>query len=243
MKFKSGIILLTFILAEAALETIPIELWNKSIIQRYSKKKRKPPNQLLLDISFHYSAMKSLDNNLKRGRPDLTHFTLLQALGSPLNKEGFLQVFVQTTNNYVIRINPEVRLPRNYNRFVGLIEKLFQEGRVPYEGEPLLILEKKNLQDLLGEIKADYILAFSRKGKPKTIQNAVSVLQSKHRPVVIVGGFAHGPFSETTIQLVDDFFCVDPEMLEVWTITSRVLYEYEKSLSIPKKRLRLLEID
>jgi rRNA small subunit pseudouridine methyltransferase Nep1 len=187
--------------------------------------------------------MKSLDNNLKRGRPDITHFTLLQSLGSPLNKEGFLEVFVHTINNYIIRINPKVRLPRNYNRFIGLIEQLFQEGKVPFEGEPLLILEQKKLKQLLDEIKTDYILAFSRDGKPKTIQTAVSVLQSKHHPAVIVGGFAHGPFSETTTKLFNDIVCVDPEMLEVWTITSRVLYEFEKSLSIPKKRLMLLEID
>ena len=235
--------MLTFILAEAALETIPSELWDNPAIRRYSKKQRKPPKQLILDRSLHHSSMRHLDNNLKRGRPDITHFALLEALGSLLNNEGVLQLYVHTNNNYVITVNPEVRLPRNYNRFIGLIEQLFQQGKVPSDGEPLLTLKRKTLQQLQSEIKTDYSLAFSREGKPKTIQTAVSVLRSKQNPSVIISGFAHCHFSENTTQLVDETVCVDPEMLEVWTITSRVLYEFEKSLSIPKKRIRSLKIE
>jgi rRNA small subunit pseudouridine methyltransferase Nep1 len=181
--------------------------------------------------------MRRLDNNLKRGRPDITHFALLEALGSPLNKEGLLQTYVHTNNDYVIDVNPSTRLPRNYNRFIGLMEQLFQQGKVPSEGQPLLKLEHKTLQQLITETKADYILAFSREGKPKTLQEAVSSLQAKQRPAVIVGGFPHGHFSETTVQLADEIVRVDSEMLEAWTMTSRVIYEYERALSLPKKRI------
>ena len=64
----------------------------------------KLPKQLLLDRSLHHAGMLKLKNNLKRGRPDITHFVLLEALGSPLNKEGQLQVLIHTCNDYVIRI-------------------------------------------------------------------------------------------------------------------------------------------
>jgi len=181
--------------------------------------------------------MRHLEDNLKRGRPDITHFALLEALGSPLNKEGLLQTYVHTSKDYAITVNPAARLPRNYNRFIGLMEQLFHQGKVPFTGETLLKLEHKTLQALLAEAEADYILAFSREGKPKTLQDTVSTLQAKRRPAVIVGGFPHLHFSETTIQLADEVVCVDPEMLEAWTVTSRVIYEYERCLSVPSKRL------
>jgi len=148
-----------------------------------------------------------------------------------------LKVYVHTNKDYIITVNPSTRLPRNYNRFIGLMEQLFHQGKVPSEGEALLKLEHKTLQQLLTETEADYILAFSREGKPKTLQDAVSSLQSKQRPAIIVGGFPHGHFSETTVQLTDEVVCVDSEMLEAWTMTSRVIYEYERTLSLPKKRL------
>jgi rRNA small subunit pseudouridine methyltransferase Nep1 len=230
--------MLILVLAEAALETVPKELWSHPAVRSHSKRQRKPPAQLLLDRSLHHSAMKKLENSEKRGRPDITHFALLEALGSPLNKEGLLQTYVHTCNDYVITVNPVTRLPRNCNRFIGLMEQLFQQGKVPSTGETLLKLEHKTLSQLLTEAEADYILAFSREGKPKTFQEAVSDLQKKWRPAVIVGGFPHGHFSETTLQLADEAVCVDSEMLEAWTVTSRVIYEYERSISVPSKRLQ-----
>jgi rRNA small subunit pseudouridine methyltransferase Nep1 len=228
---------LILVLAEAALETVPEELWSHPAVRRHSKRQRKPPSQLILDRSLHHQAMRRLDDDSKRGRPDITHFVLLEALGSPLNKEGMLQVYVHTRGDYVISVNPSTRLPRNYNRFIGLMEQLFQIGKVPSQGETLLKLEHKTLRQLLTETKADHILTFSREGKPKTLKDAVSGLQPKQRPAVIVGGFPRGHLSETAVQLADELVCVDSEMLEAWTVASRAIYEYEQALSLPKKRI------
>ncbi len=182
--------------------------------------------------------MKNLRENEKRGRPDIVHFALLAALGSPLNREGLLQVYVHTKDDFVIMVNSEARLPRNYDRFVGLLEKLFETGMVPPAGQKLLWQEHKTLPKLLEEIKPDFVMAFSRKGKPDTLERAVTKLSSKEKPVVIVGGFPHGQFSKTTVRLADEVICVDPEMLETWTLASRVIYDYERAISLPKKRLR-----
>jgi rRNA small subunit pseudouridine methyltransferase Nep1 len=230
--------LLTFILAEAALETVPEKLWKQPSVRRHAKRQNKSPSQLLLDRSFHHRAINKLENNLKRGRPDITHFVLLQALGSPLNKQGLLQVYVHTNQDYAITVNPSARLPRNYSRFIGLIEQLFEQGKVPAEGEALLTIEKKTLKQLISETKPDHILAFSTEGKPETIHDTIFSLKTKQNTAVIVGGFAHGHFKKTTIQLTDELVCADFEMLEAWTITSRIIYEYENVLSLPIKRLK-----
>jgi rRNA small subunit pseudouridine methyltransferase Nep1 len=185
--------------------------------------------------------MLKLPDAAKRGRPDITHFVLLEALGSPLNKEGQLRVFVHTINNQVITVNPASRLPRNYNRFIGLMEQLFEQQKVPQEGETLLALEQKTLQQLIKQIRPDHVLAFSTAGKPKTIQEVVSGLEAKTNPAVVIGAFPHGHFSEATLKLVNETVCVDPEMLNAWTVASRVIYEYEQLFMIPKKRLGNLD--
>ncbi|MBT8171376.1 16S rRNA methyltransferase [Candidatus Bathyarchaeota archaeon] len=231
--------MLTLLLVEAALETVPMKLWNHSAVRRHSKRQKKPPKQLMLDRSLHHSAMRRLNNDRKRGRPDITHFALLEALGSPLNKEGLLQIYVHTNKDFIITVKPTVRLPKNYNRFIGLIEQLFYHGRTPLDGEPLLSIEQKTLKQLLTEIEPDYILGLSKQGKQKTIQEAITPALEKQKPLVMIGGFPHGHFSETTTQLVDEIVCVDLEMMETWTITARIIYEYEKGLSLPIKRVGL----
>jgi len=231
--------LLNLILAESALETTPEKLWKHPAIQKYAKLRRKHPRFVLLDRSYHHGAMKSLEQNAKRGRPDIVHFALLEALGSPLNKEGLLQVYVHTFNDYVIKVNPETRLPRNYSRFVSLMEQLFEYGRVPPQKTQtaLLTLEHKTLTQLVREVKPSYVLALTRTGKSCTLEEAISKLSNEKRPVLIVGGFPHGHFSEATLKLVNETVCIYPDMLETWTVTSRAIYEYERALSVSKKRL------
>ena len=230
--------MLTLILAEAALETIPQILWNHTSIRSHSKKKRKSPKQILLDRSLHHSAMRKLENSKKRGRPDITHIVLLEALGSPLNKEGLLQIYVHTYNNFVITVNPITRLPRNYNQFIGLIEQLYKQGKVPPIGDTLLTLEQKTLKKLLKDIKPDYILAFSREGKPKTLEEAIFSLPIKRNIAMIIGAFPNGHFSETTLNEICETVCVDSEMLEAGVLTSRIIYDYERALSLPLKRIK-----
>jgi len=230
--------LLTLVLAESALETVPEELWSHPSVRRCSKLHRKHQRFLLLDRSYHHAAMKRLEQNVKRGRPDIVHFALLEALGSPLNKEGLLHVYVHTFNDYAITVNPGARLPRNYSRFVGLMEQLFEFGRVPPKGTALLSLKRRTLTQLLREIGPSYTVAFSRIGKSQTLEETVSRLSKQKKPAVLVGGFPHGHFSKATLELADEVVCLDPDMLETWTVASRVIYEYERALSLPEKRLR-----
>jgi len=182
--------------------------------------------------------MRKLEQNMRRGRPDIVHFALLETLGAPLNKEGLLQVYVHTLNDNVITVNSSARLPRNYNRFVGLMEQLFEFGRVPPEGTALLSLKQQTLMQLFQEIKPSYTVAFSKMGKPQTIEENVSKLLERKKSVVLVGGFPRGHFSKDTLRLADAVVCVDPDTLETWTVASRIVYEYERALSLPEKRLK-----
>jgi len=230
--------MLTLVLAESALETVPQSLWSHPAVRSHSRKWGTSPQHMLLDRSYHHAAMKRLPQAYKRGRPDIVHFSLLEALGSPLNREGRLQIYVHTINDSTITVDPKARLPRNYSRFVGLMEQLFDMGRVPPNATPLLKLEQKTFPQLIQEIKPTYTMALTRKGSPKTLEETVSKLSGEEKPAVIIGAFPRGHFSEITLNMANEAVCIDPETLEAWTVTSRMIYEYERAISLPKKRLK-----
>ena len=239
MKTETIVPKLILILAESAFETIPKSLWRHPVIQQHSRRLGKQPRRVLLDRSYHHQAMKILKENKKRGRPDIVHFALLEALGSPLNRERRLKVYVHTRGDHVITVNPEVRLPRNYSRFVGLAEQLFELKKIRPDGKTLLELSRKKISALLRELCPDRTVAFSRRGRPRKIEEAVFTLKGKERPVVIIGGFPFVNFSEAVVNLVDDVFSVDPEMIDASVVTSRVIYEYERVTGLLEKRIEL----
>jgi rRNA small subunit pseudouridine methyltransferase Nep1 len=231
--------MLNLVVAEASLETVPTEILNHPQIQKYAKKHGKEAKLVLLDKSYHFEAMSKLKNKEKRGRPDITHFILLEALGSPLNLEGMLRVYVHTLNNFVIQVKPETRLPKNYNRFVGLIEQLFEAKKVPVKGEPLLTLRRLSLKELLEKIKPTYVVALTRLGEPQTLIQTAKKLAEQKNPVVLVGGFPHGHFSNQTLKLANEKISIDPSGLDAWIVVSRILSAYEIVIGLPEKRLNI----
>ena len=116
--------MLSLILAESALELVPKELQNHNSVLAHSKRVNKKPSELILDVSWHFAAMKGIKNEIKRGRPDLVHFCMLEACSIPLYFENKLQIYIHTIDDKVISVGNNVRLPKSYHRFIGLIEKL-----------------------------------------------------------------------------------------------------------------------
>ena len=62
--------MLSLILAESSLELVPTELQNHPSVLSHSKKMQKNASKILLDNSWHFAAMKNIENEIKRGRPD-----------------------------------------------------------------------------------------------------------------------------------------------------------------------------
>jgi len=173
----------------------------------------------------------------KRGRPDIAFHVLLQVLGSPLNREGLLRMCVHTVENKLIEIDPSLRLPRNYDRFIGLLEQLYECKTVPPGESPLLRLRECELRRLVEESNASVTVAFSTTGKSLTMQEACSVILRADAPLVLVGGFAHAHFEQSTVQVADHMFSIDREPLDAWVVAARLIYEYERGIGLPQKRL------
>src|SRR5207244_12026570 len=118
--------MLTLILAESSIELVPNEIRGHPAILKSAERKKKDPRQLILDQSYHHSAILRLGKpGIGRGRPDIVHFCLLLALGSPLNSHNQLTCFLHTRHDHVITSDPCLRLPRNTNRFNALLSNTY----------------------------------------------------------------------------------------------------------------------
>ncbi len=215
-------------IADSELELVPKSIVEHPAVVNYARRRGKKPEEVILDSSYHHSALKKLEDGDRRGRPDIVHICLLSALESIANKEGKLRVYVHTRNDEVIYIKPETRLPRNYNRFLGLMESLFKNRVVPKDLE-LLRLEEKTLGELIEEIDPDEVFVMHEKGelvKPRDFGKSLAELEN---PVVIVGGFPHGDFRSPVEGRKVSLY---REPLMAWTVVNEVLVNFETYLNL-----------
>lgn len=222
--------MLTLLLAESALERVPASLSGFQNVIVSAKRRHKKVTDMLLDSNYHYDGMKKLDDAEKRGRPDMVHLFLLTALESVANKAGLLRVFVHTYNDEIIVVDPATRIMRNYDRFLGLIEQLFQQGFVPDATHPLLRFEcNSDLLSFIKQLHADYVVVLSSKGSTLTLPSFFSSLKKKNieHIVCVIGGFPKGDFRIDFSSIADDVISIYNEMLPVWTVASELLVNYE----------------
>jgi len=206
-----------FIFLETSLELVPEEIRNHPVVRADAKRRGKNPACILLDDSKHHLAMRSLQFREKRGRPDIIHQCLLLLLDSPLNFE----VYVHTINGEIIWINRKTRLPRNYNRFVGLMEKLFVERKIAAD-VPLMEFADTPLREI---VKDREVLLFREKGEMVDFGRML-----EGDVAICIGAFPHGDFFEETLRELGFFreISLGRESYTSLYVTSRILCEYER---------------
>mmetsp|Transcript_31903 Transcript_31903/g.79992 ORF Transcript_31903/g.79992 Transcript_31903/m.79992 type:complete len:223 (+) Transcript_31903:141-809(+) len=95
----------------------------------------------LLNSDDHIGFMKKHNRNIAEARPDITHQCLLNLLDSPLNKAGYLQIYIHTKQNVLIKVNPSIRLPRTFKRFSGLMVQLLHKLSIRASDGPEKLLQ------------------------------------------------------------------------------------------------------
>lgn len=221
---------LIIILVECGIELIPKEIRNHSAIRKNLSSQMF--SSQLLDNALHHSAMKNLKNSEKRGRPDITHLCLLNALGSPLNKSGNLRLYMHTINNKIYEFNPEIRIARNYNRFKGLIAKILIDGNNKVNSKQLISQFEGELQDLVNKFKNSEIFLCSSRGKlVNDYKDLFSEALSKNM-IAIIGGFQKNTFSDEFLGLSKNLTSISKYSLDAWVVVSKVINFYELSHNI-----------
>ena len=184
----------------------------------------------MLDRSYHHAAMLKMEEGNKRGRPDIIHFALMEALGTPLFLKGLMRVYVHTIDNKLIAIADNLRVPKSYFRFEGLMVGLFRDKSVKSEeGAVLMEISDGTLGDLLDAIKPAKVIGLSTTGVQGTTEKAVAENLADDCAFVI-GGFPRGHFSESTTKLLNLTCSISDLGLEAHVVIARILYECEKLL-------------
>lgn len=227
---------LKLVIFEASLELVPRELARHPSVYKPAWRRGKKPEETLLDASLHHQAIRSkgLEDASKRGRPDIVHVILLEATSNPLIEHGVMDVYVHTIADYVLEIRPGTRLPRNYNRFVGLIEQLLTVGQVPPESEePLITARPLTLSSLLRMLKPEVAILYAwesggEKRRVREISTQIAELTRKGRRIaLLLPGYPQGAPSARSIHALKGLPAArlyEPiARLEAWTLVSATL--------------------
>lgn len=217
--------MLYFVLAESALELVPKEIRKQPAVVSDARRREKEASEMLLDRSFHHSAMTKLIDSEKRGRPDLVHVTLLNVTGTPLYLDGLVRVFVHTYDDMVLEIAEKTRIPKNYLRFRGLMEEALTER--PKRG--LIRTHSMGIKELERMVSSDEVFGLSVQGRMVSLEELAKKITTANNPSVIVGGFPHGHFSPDALSVMGQLVRISTKPLEAHVVASRVIYEVEKA--------------
>ena len=220
--------MISLILSESSLELVPSELEHHPSVISHARKLGKYPSEILLDNSWHFAAMKGIENEMKRGRPDLVHFSILEATTIPLYLQNKMKLYVHTLDDKVISFGKNVHIPKSYHRFEGVIEKLYQEKEIITNDDVLLEIEEKTFSELLDEINPSKVFGFSTKGTKSTYEKIAKEIDDD--ACIVVGGFQKGHFSDSVQSKITDLYSVGDESFEGHVVVARMLYECEKTI-------------
>jgi rRNA small subunit pseudouridine methyltransferase Nep1 len=209
---------------------VPREIAGHAAVKNQARRLGLKPTEILLDRSYHHAAMAKLEDDNKRGRPDIAHFALMEALGTPFFIKGMLRVYVHTIDDKLIAIADNLRIPKSYFRFEGLMVGLFRDKVVKSEqGAVLMEVSDGTLADLLDSIRPARVIGLSTTGVQTTAEEAVAE-NLDDGCVFVIGGFPRGHFSESTTKLLNLTYSVSDLGLEAHVVIARILYECEKLL-------------
>lgn len=209
--------MLHLILHHAALELVPDTpaVVNHPAIRNDAQRRRKPPNQLLLDLAVHKQAIPPSDQ-ANRGRPDITHFCLLEwhFAAQPALELGHLSanhvsLTVHTRNDLSFVVPADWRVPVSYIRFRGLVEKLLVEGHLPAPTTVPLEVRQSSLDELVTRLSPTRVFELTQHGplsSPEFLTHLPQVCNSPdERWVLLVGGYQRGsitlpPFDGVSVE-------------------------------------------
>ena len=247
--------MISLVIAEAAIETVPIEIIDHPSVTNHAKRMGRRSNETLLDRSYHHSAMVHADlkTKWKRGRPDIVHFALMEALSTPLFLRRKLNVYLHTINNNLISVGENLRIPKSYFRFEALMVDLFKKKVIkPYNRAGIsdkanndkfnnnasrnILLQlhehmtfSKVMQKM---VQPATVIGLSTVGVQKTAQSIVeeNLTSENTNCAFVIGGFARGHFSNDTTGILKRLYSIADYGLEAHVVIARIIYECEKIL-------------
>ncbi|KAJ2745006.1 18S rRNA pseudouridine methyltransferase [Coemansia sp. BCRC 34301] len=170
-----------------------IVILESASLETYKVGKSKDARYQLLNCDDHQGILARMGKDIAESRPDITHQCLLTLLDSPLNKTGRLQVYIHTKGDVLIEISPQVRIPRTFKRFSGLMVQLLHKMSIrSVNGHDKLLKVIKN--PVSQYLPSDALkLTFSYDAPTVHLQTWMRrKLGPSQNIVVAIGALAHG---------------------------------------------------
>lgn len=192
-----------------------------------SKSKHHPE---ILNSDDHLKQIHQMKKTAEDYRPDITHQCLLSLFDSPLNKTGMLQVYIHTSNNILIEINPICRIPRTFKRFSGLFSQLLLKSKIqaPGSNEILLKLVNGGIKSIIP--KCIPLIELNENSRLINIDEYGKSISRKSKSVAyLIGAMSKG---EMMNEEKDDSVSLSSYGLTASVVCSRVVNAYENIWNI-----------
>jgi len=98
-------------------------------------------------------------------------------------------------------------------------------------------VEKSDLRQIVRGTGTEKVLGFSILGKPMLMRDVARQASESENPLVLIGGFPRGHFSEESRRLMDEMYCVDHESLDAWVVAGRFVYDFEWAIGLAQERV------
>lgn len=187
-------------------------------------------NYELLNCDDHANFLRRHGKDPAAYRPDIAHQALLTILDSPLNKAGKVKgIFVHTNKNVLIQVNPQVRLPRTFRRFAGLMAQLLQKLSIRATNGP-----DKLLRVVKGPVGRHLPAGGHRIGFSRSALSTVPIHRHPaiDRPgalVFVLGAFSHGHIDDGG---VDEYISISQFPLSAAYAVARITTALEQKWDI-----------
>ncbi|KAJ1610340.1 Mra1/NEP1 like protein [Cryptosporidium canis] len=192
-----------------------------------------PKKKLEEYCSVHLSEKFSKEEMILNIRPDILHQCLLTLLDSPLNKCGRLLVYIRTTSNILIEVNPQLSVPRNFKEFSSLMVNLLVKRKVPSVNGNITLMRiiKNDAEKILPIGGKKYGLSVN--GHHKTIRNLINETYKSNDSSIpkgtvtfVVGAVAYGDPIQNC-NTVDEIISISSYPLSAALCCSKICNEFE----------------
>ncbi|OQR93204.1 ribosome biogenesis protein NEP1 [Achlya hypogyna] len=185
----------------------------------------------LLNCDDHRGIHKKHNKDPSASRPDILHQELMALLDSPLNKAGYLKVYIRSAKNVIIEVSPQMRVPRTYKRFAGLMVQLLHTLKIrSSDGKTTMLKVIKNPIDmhLPPNVKKYGCSCTGNLIDPWDFATKLPV-----EPVVFVlGAMAHGHITKEMCPYIDEMISVSEYPLSGAQAVARLLNSFERHYGI-----------
>eukprot|EP00189_Rhodosorus_marinus_P000085 CAMPEP_0113962724 /NCGR_PEP_ID=MMETSP0011_2-20120614/6089_1 /TAXON_ID=101924 /ORGANISM="Rhodosorus marinus" /LENGTH=242 /DNA_ID=CAMNT_0000974639 /DNA_START=73 /DNA_END=798 /DNA_ORIENTATION=+ /assembly_acc=CAM_ASM_000156 len=159
-------------------------------------KRQRGSGSTLLAADEHKGIIKRSGKDPAEVRPDVAHQCLLALLDSPLNKSGHLQVYVRTSKNVLIELHPQLRIPRTFRRFSGLMAELLNKFKIRATNsqDTLMKVIRNPVTSHLPVGSAKFAFSFNSEKMVNVVDHAKEVVETRgcESVVYVIGAMAKG---------------------------------------------------